>query len=527
MADSVRTSIVLATVLATVVACSSHGSPSTAKSEFRTAAGQPLTIAPGRMLAATGGATPVAFGKPAHGKISYGDNGSMVYAPDRGFTGTDHLDVTVSRAVQVYAEDQLPLATMGGVTIKASAHGSSIAAVPGSADEIYGLTDRGPNVDGRGPGEKVLPLPDYHPQIVRLKLSAGVATVQRTIPLQASDGVPLVGLIDPHASTGESLVDLDGVPLPPSDYGVDPEGLAVTRDGTFWVSEEYGPYIIHFDANGKELERLSPFDDTLPRELSLRTPNQGLEGLTLTPDGNTLVGVMQSAIQTPGLSGSARDVPVTRIVTVNLVDRSIVHEYLYPLANPRESKVGVSEITALSATTFLIDEGDSKPAPKASKKIYFVDVATATDVGPRATVPGAAYQADAGGLLIDRVPIETLIGAGTDTDAVAKLKSVGIAVATKTLKLDLGALVRSLSGDGDFFGHSKVEGLFTRDGGNTLVIANDSDFGLAGIASDAPPFRLKPKVLPNGTQDSGEFLIVDTTKPTATTETVQVSFRVG
>ena len=531
MATTVRSSIVIGMALITVAACSSSATPSTprpaGKSEFHTATGKPLTIAPGHMLLATGGITPVGFGKPGHGKIAYGDNGTMIYTPDAGFSGTDHLDVTASRAVKVYVEDQLPLATIGGVTVKASAHGSSIAAVPGSSDEIYGLTDRRPNVDGRGPDEKVLPLPDYHPHIAKLKFADGVATVEQTIMLQGSDGVPLVGLIDPHASTGESLVDLDGTPLPQSDYGVDPEGLVARPDGTFWVSEEYGPYIIHFDASGKELERLSPFDDTLPRELSLRTPNQGLEGLTVTPDGNTLVGIMQSAIQTPGLPGPARSVPVARIVTVNLVDRSVVHEYLYPLADPQESKVGVSEITALSATTFLVDESDSKTPPKGSKKIYLVDVAAATDVGPGSTVPGSAYEPGGGGLLINRMPIETLVGVSTDADAVAKLKAAGIAVAAKTLKLDLGALLRSFSGDGDFFGHPKIEGLIGRDGGDTLIIANDSDFGLAGLASDSPPFRLKPKMLPNGSQDSGEILIVDTTKVPAKTETVRVAIKVG
>jgi hypothetical protein len=64
------------------------------------------------------------------------------------------------------------------------------------------------------------------------------------------------------------------------------------------VSDEYGPFIVHFDAKGKELERLSPFDATLPKELSMRSPNQGMEGLTITPDGTTLVGVMQSALNT-------------------------------------------------------------------------------------------------------------------------------------------------------------------------------------------------------------------------------------
>ena len=55
-----------------------------------------------------------------------------------------------------------------------------------------------------------------------------------------------------------------------------------------------------------------------------------------------------------------------------------------------------------------------------------------------------------------------------------------------------------LNDKGEFFGHDKIEGLATPDGGKTLMIANDSDFGLAGIDSQTPPFKLKPKKLANG-----------------------------
>jgi hypothetical protein len=530
MASEARRWVAAATALVAVAACSSRPGPSQVArpaADLTTGAGQALTISPGQLLAATNGVTPVAFGKPAHGTIAYGAYGAMVYIPDAGFTGTDQLPVTVSHAVRLYAEDEPPLIIVGEVAVQANAHGSAIAAVPGRADEIYGLADRGPNVDGPAPGEKVLPVPTFHPQIAKLKLADGVATLEQIITLSGKDGAPLVGVGDPRASTGESFVDLDGNRLAPSDHGLDSEGLVAMPDGTFWVSDEYGPFIVHFDANGKELERLSPFDASLPAELSRRAPNQGMEGLTVTPDGGTLVGIMQSGLDTPGLVGSSKSVPLTRIVTINLANRADVHEYLYPLADPQRTSVAVSEITAVSATTFLIDERDDAPQPKGNKKIYLADISGATDVGPHSAVPGAPYRPDAGGLLINGVPVETFVGVTTDAAATDKLKAAGITVATKTLKLDLGELVRSLSPGGDFFGHDKIEGLLSRDGGNTLMLANDSDFGLAGLASDTPPFQLKPKMLPNGTQDSGEVLVVDTTKLPATTESVTVPIKVG
>lgn len=370
-----------------------------------------------------------------------------------------------------------------------------------------------------------MPVPDFHPQIGVFTLGDGSVTVGKTITLSGPDGEPLVGLVDPQANTGETLVTIDGNPLPTSVNGLDTEGLVAMPDGTFWVSDEYGPFIVQFDANGKELERLSPFDTSLPRELSLRSPNQGMEGLTITPDGSTLVGIMQSALKTPGLEGSAKSVPLSRIVTVNLATKA-VKEYLYPLANPQATKVAVSEITALSDTTFLIAERDGEAQPGGDKKIYVTDISAATDVGPGATVPGSVYRAESGGLQVDGKPIETLIGVTTDTAAVGKLNSLGITAAAKTLKLDLGGLLTELNDRGEFFGHDKIEGLVTPDGGTTLIIANDSDFGLAGIDSETPPFTLKPKMLANLQQDTGEFLVVDTTKLPAQTKTETVSVKV-
>ena len=204
-----RRSLATGTALLTVAACSSAPSPSLSgepTKELSTGAGNVLTISPGQLLAATSGVTPVAFGKPPHGNVAYGAYGAMVYTPDPGFTGTDQLPVTVSHAVRLYAEDEPPLIIIGEVAVQANAHGSAIAQVPGSADEIYGLADRGPNVDGRTPDEKVLPVPDFHPQIAKLKLSDGVASLEQIITLSGKDGAPLVGLIDPRVTTGESQI---------------------------------------------------------------------------------------------------------------------------------------------------------------------------------------------------------------------------------------------------------------------------------------------------------------------------------
>ncbi|GAB19068.1 hypothetical protein GOEFS_073_00880 [Gordonia effusa NBRC 100432] len=513
----------LVSVAIIVTSCSNSGDDVAA---VAVKSGQPMTLTATDLYNRFDGAATVKVSDAAHGAVRLNANGSLTYTPAAGYTGSDSVTVTTTDAVKLYSTDIPPLTTKGGVPIQASAYGSAWVAVPGSSDEYYGLTDRGPNVDGREKNEKVEPIADFTPQIGRFQLHDGVAKLVSTIKLTGRDGKPLNGQVNPQATTGETIVDLDGKVLPASDHGLDTEGLVALPDGTFWISDEYGPFLVHFGADGREIERLSPFDGGLPRELALRSPNQGMEGLTITPDGKTLVGIMQSALDTPGLDGSAKKVPMSRIVTADLATKQ-THEYLYPLANPKDTGVAVSEITALSSTKFLVDERDGKTAPKGDKKIYTVDIAGATDVGPRSSVAGARYDAAAGGLLIGTKPIESLIGTTTTGQAIEKLRGVGITPVTKEIKVDLGKLVAQINPHGDFFGHDKIEGLWSLDGGTKIVISNDSDFGLDGLADEKPPMKLKVKTLPNGTQDSGEILVLDTAKLPATTQRRTITFDVG
>ena len=121
-------------------------------------------------------------------------------------------------------------------------------------------------------------------------------------------------------------------PIKLDDYGLDSEGLAALNDGTFWVSDEYGPHIVHYDANGKEIGRINPFVNdvrntfTLPQEFSYRRANRGMEGLTITPDQKTLVGIMQSTMDLP--TKAVNKSTLTRIVTINL-ETGKVAQYLY------------------------------------------------------------------------------------------------------------------------------------------------------------------------------------------------------
>ncbi len=479
---------------------------------------------------------------PSHGTATVGPDGAFTYTPDPGFTGTDTFTYTATDAVQLFQDTQAdgsplpPLAKVpgpGGTTtaISGEGYGSSLAPVPGRPGRFYGLTDRGPNADAPD-GNKSEMLLGFTPQIGEFKLVDGKAELVRKVTLKGPKrlgGTPYSGR-PPH-DTKEVIDDVaatdaaGGTPVPVANdpYGYDSEGLVALPDGTFWVSDEYGPYITHFDADGYELGRLTPYRTSpdnayhtivgyLPAELANRLKNKGMEGLTVTPDGSTLVGVMQSALQQPDLGPKASNVAPARIITVDLRTFS-TKQYLYLLDDPDDTGDAASEITALSATKFLVDERDGNTEPFAHKTLYQVDVNGATDVS---------------GLTIGGRSPEALVGKDGTNAALTALTAAGVHVAQKQAYLDVGSLVSQLDPSGAFFGHDKVEGVATADAGRTLYLSNDDDFGIDSIAVDPDgTWTVHQKTLPaTDRPDSGEILKVDTTKLPAVLKSVTVTIHI-
>lgn len=119
-------------------------------------------------------------------------------------------------------------------------------------------------------------------------------------------------------------------------------------------------------------------------------------------------------------------------------------------------------------------------------------------VGPNSTVPGASYGSPEG-LTIGGESIEDLTLRENTAAAQSTLASDGISVVSSTLDVDIDAVLASVDPDRTLFSHDKVEGVAALDGGKTLVISNDSDFGIssaisaAGGSSTSAPYELIAK----------------------------------
>lgn len=383
-----------------------------------------------------------------------------------------------------------------GTVLYNGGFGSALVADPRDANVFYLLTDRGPNAAGTAANSIIFGKSDFTPQVGKFRLIGNQLVLEETILLKNAAGQLLNGLPNPtgQGSTGETALDLNGNPIAPSADGLDSEGLALASDGTFWISDEYGPHLVHFDGTGKTLERINPFGSgtggrTLPKVLARRRPNRGMEGLTITPDGKTLVGLMQSPLYNPSsaaVSGSL----VLRVMTFDIATGA-TKQYVYLMENA--SLTGCSEIVAITNTTFLAlerdgDYGGNPAKPAAFKRIYKFDLAGATDISDGANGDG--------GKLYNGLTVEQLKDK-------AGLTAAGIVPVTKSLVFDLLTQISPV------YPHDKAEGITILS--NTLIaVSNDDDFGVVDNGQNS----FTTKILPaTGKVDMNRIYFINLSTP--------------
>jgi hypothetical protein len=393
---------------------------------------------------------------------------------------TDQVLVAPAVTFPAKAVDAAPTVwgSLNGVSITGG-YGSALMVDPRNPNSFYVMTDRGPNVATAVANQLFFQIPTFNPNIAKYTLSGDSLRRVSVVNLKNAAGVNLTGIPNPAGvgGTNETAIGPGSAPIAFDPDGIDPEGLAIAPDGSFWVSDEYGPHIIHFDATGRTLERMNPFGTgtggrRIPAVLAKRRPNRGMEGLALTIDGKTLVGAMQSPLDNP-TTAIGRASNAHRLLTVD-VATGATKQYVYV-----SDAVGnlISEITAISSTEFLVIERDGLFAggtpPAVSKRVYKISLSGATDVSDVGD--------GTGGKLFNGKVLEALTP--------AERSAAGITPVTKTLVLDLLTL------PGGYL-HDKLEGV-TLVGSDMLVVSNDDDFGVI----DAGNVSIAAKMLSNNTRD--------------------------
>jgi hypothetical protein len=245
-------------------------------------------------------------------------------------------------------------------------------------------------------------------------------TLADTIKFTESDGTPMTSLDPTSSGTGTRA----GLPAMPQAFNgrlsLDAEGIVVNADGSIWVSDEYGPYIFRFTADGRLASAIRPPEAITPKRggadsfasnnpgpgqaapvpanpTTGRQNNQGLEGLSVSPDGRTLFALLQSAARQDGGTGGTGPRRHTRLLAYDLTvagNPTLKGEYVVPLPTYSLGAATLvpaqSEMLAINNTQFLVlaRDGNGRGIASATslyRSILVYDISGATNIA------GTAY----------------------------------------------------------------------------------------------------------------------------------------
>jgi len=333
--------------------------------------------------------------------------------------------------------------------------------------------------------------PESTPRILAIDVKGSTLTISKQILLHLPRGIadPVTGSSNitglPNISSDDAAYDLAGNQLPFDPYGVDTEGVVRAPDGTFWISEEYRPSVLHVAADGTVLSRLVPSNQTaytakgidvqrvLPAILSKEKSNRGLEALTISGDGRTLYAGMQSPLNNPTtkISAASRNLRIVQLDISHPAKPRVTGEYLTvrDADNSTDGDWKNSTMSWLAPGQLLVEERDAK-VPAKHTYFYAVDLRRATNL------LGSKWDD-----LATSPSLEQL----TPPDLAAN----DLVAGAKRLVLDVAATGTT---------NSKLEGMSVLRRGRTTEIAvvDDNDFDVSGIdASGNVQFTTTPEQL--------------------------------
>lgn len=213
-----------------------------------------------------------------------------------------------------------------------------------------------------------------------------------------------------------------------ADGDLDPEAVALARNGTLWVATEgeayrsVPPRIIAFRLDGFMLHELEIPSAYLPADGRGVRSNHGFEGLSVTPDGSRIIAAVESALVQDGPDADLDRGTLVRLLVFDPVARRAVAERAYRVeAVPDEPRpptayrsIGVSEILALDERRVLVVERSFSAGVGNTVRIFLADLATGDDITGVESMPaevnpvGKRLVVDLAGLGIDPDNLEGL-----------------------------------------------------------------------------------------------------------------------
>jgi len=196
--------------------------------------------------------------------------------------------------------------------------------------------------------------------------------IHRIAPVPATGAVDVLGgihLTDPAGHVPFPLTRPDRV-LTGADFDV--ESIVARPDGSYWIGDEFGPFLLHVDRAGRLLAPPVPTPGVQSPDnpnLGGGTPNlgrsKGFEGMAASPDGRFLYPLLEGTV-TGDIAGELR------MFEFDLRSGAYTgRRWAYRLGSP---DLAIGDAIAVDANRFLVIERDNLQGDAAVvKRIYLAD----------------------------------------------------------------------------------------------------------------------------------------------------------
>lgn len=409
--------------------------------------------------------------------------------------------VTPGVSVYVFASEGLKSASNAALPnsvaedfgINIGGMGSDLYRVPGTTNDYWSVTDRGPNNDttlADGSAATGFPVADFSPMIVHFKLNGATPQIISRMAIQSSKGVGTTGLPNIPVYDGPPSTVSGGL----GKYnvnGLDVEGIVRTKSGDFWLVDEYGPSVIQVGADGVIKRRLVPKGwagtgtsyptvEALPAVFLKRKVNRGFEALALTPNEKYLYVGLQSPLLNPTRAVGDASYQ-TRILKLDAQSGAVIGEWVYKFdpvntidsTTTRATELKLSAMVALDDDTLLVQERTDNAFIVTQVKLSAGQSILGSAYDSASTTPSLEALAVTDATLNSWAPTKTVIFRSTSVPEMPK----------------------------------KVEGMAVENA-NTLAFMNDNDFSFS--------YDAKSNKVTAGTNPS-QFLYVTLPQPLSMT----------
>lgn len=262
--------------------------------------------------------------------------------------------------------------------------GSSLKFAGQQEDKLifYGLTDRGPNVFFEENGKKflIVTAPNFTPCILKIEVNLKTKTAEVVDALKLSFEGKNVGFISPiknNTSPNQTLiVDTDGNPLVSDKLDIDPESLAIDKDGNFWVADEYGPSLNYVNFKTGNIEARFTPNEGLPEILKWRQVNKGFEAVAVAPNGLVYMALQDTLDINKETKDTANFIRIVEFNPITLASRM----FAYPYERNIYKRMRISDMDVLNEDELiLIEKGITKDS-KFHDFVFKTNIKEAQDI---------------------------------------------------------------------------------------------------------------------------------------------------